>query len=117
MSCSTVCVLSWLSVLPIEEHGFALYKGAFWNALGLPYGWLPSGILAKCIYGHGFTLNCSSGGFPTLCHNELRDFTAAALCKVCHDVAIEPVLQPLSGKSFWYSTANVQDETRLNVGA
>jgi len=74
---------SWLSVLPIEEHGFALHKGAFRDALCLQYGWLPSGLPVKCVCGHGFTVNhamdCSSGGFPILCHNELRDFTIAAL--------------------------------------
>ena len=110
---------SWLSVLPIEEHGFALHKGAFRDALCLRYGWLPSGLPAKCVCGHGFTvdhaMNCSCGGFPTLRHNELRDFTAAALSEVCHDVAIEPVLQPLSGESFRYATANVEDEARLDV--
>ena len=31
-------------------------------------------------------MNCSSGGFPTLRHNELGDFTAAILSEVCHDV-------------------------------
>jgi len=43
------------------------------------------------------------------------DFTAAALSEVCHDVAIKPVLQPLSGESFCYATANVEDEARLDV--
>jgi len=55
-------------------------------------------------------MNCASGGFPTLRHNELVNFTAAALTEVCHDVAIEPVLQPLYGES-----ANVEDEVRLDV--
>ena len=32
---------SWLSVLPIEDHGFALHKGAFCDTLCLHYGWLP----------------------------------------------------------------------------
>ena len=58
---------SWLSVLPIEENGFALHKGAFRDALCLKYGWLPSGLPTKCVYGHGFTvnhaMNCSCGGF------------------------------------------------------
>ena len=110
---------SWLSVLPIEEHGFALHKGAFRDALCLRYGWLPSGLPAKCVCGHGFTvdhaMNCSSGGFPTLCHNELRDFTAAVLSEVCHDVAVEPVLQPLSGESLRFATANVEDEACVDV--
>ena len=29
---------SWLSTLPIAEHGFALHKGAFRDALCLRYG-------------------------------------------------------------------------------
>jgi len=74
---------------------------------------------AKCVHAHGFTvdhaMSFSSGGFPTLHHNELRDFTATALSEVCHDVAIEPVLQPPSGESFHYATANVEDEARLDV--
>ena len=43
--------------------------------------------------------NCASGGFPTLRRNELREFTTGTLYKVCYDVAIKPVLQPLSGES------------------
>ena len=59
---------SWLSVLPIEEHGFALHKGAFSDTLCLCYGWLPVGlqIPSKCVCGNGFTvdhvINCSCGG-------------------------------------------------------
>lgn len=30
---------AWLTALPIEEHGFALHKGAFRDALALTYGW------------------------------------------------------------------------------
>ena len=60
-------------------------------------------------------MNCASGGFPTLHHNELRNFTTAALSEVCHDVAIEPVLQPLSGESFHYATTNVENEACLDV--
>ena len=32
---------SWLSALPIQEHGFCLHKGAFRDALCLRYGWKP----------------------------------------------------------------------------
>ena len=53
---------SWLSILPIEEHGFAFHKGAFRDALCLHYEWLPSGLPAKCVCGHSFTvyhaMNC-----------------------------------------------------------
>ena len=33
---------------------------------------------------------------------------------LCHDVAIEPVLQPLSGH---FATANVEDEARLDISS
>ena len=58
--------LSWLSALPVEEHGFTLHKGAFRDALFLRYGWLPSGLPVHCVCGQGFSidhaLNCPIGG-------------------------------------------------------
>ena len=48
-------------------------------------------------------------------YSEFFDFTAAALSEVCLDVAIEPVLQPLSGESFHYATVNVEGEAHLDV--
>ena len=32
----------WLTVLPLQEHGFALHKTAFHDAIALRYGWDPS---------------------------------------------------------------------------
>ena len=37
--CSEKGASSWLSVLPISEHGIPLHKGAFRDALCLRYGW------------------------------------------------------------------------------
>ena len=58
---------SWLSTLPIEEHGFALHKGAFGDALCLRYGWRPTHLPSHCICGREFTiehaLNCLGEGF------------------------------------------------------
>ena len=112
---------SWLSSLPVEEHGFALHKGAFRDALYLRYRWLPSGLPVNCACGQGFSvdhaLNCPTGGYPTLRHNELRDFTAEILSEVCSDVCTEPHLQPLSGETLTYATANVEDGARLDVSA
>ena len=57
---------------------------------------------SKCVCGSAFNVDhaivCSKGGFPTLRHNEIRDITADLLTEVCHDVAIEPMLQPLTGE-------------------
>jgi len=60
---------------------------------------------------------CPTGGFPTIRHNEIRDLTAALLTEVCHDVAIEPCLQPLNGENFSHHTANVEDGARADVKA
>ena len=85
---------SWLSALPFEEHGFALHKGAFSDALCFHYGWLPEGLPSKCVCGNGFNvdhaMNCSCINLGTL----LQLF-----CLRCHDVTIEPVLQKLTGEN------------------
>uniref|UniRef100_A0A1X7U7Y2 Uncharacterized protein n=1 Tax=Amphimedon queenslandica TaxID=400682 RepID=A0A1X7U7Y2_AMPQE len=53
---------SWLTVLPIKEHGFTLHKGDFRDTLCLRYGWSPPLLLSHCVCGHNFlvehTLNC-----------------------------------------------------------
>ena len=41
--------------------------------------------------------------------NELRDVTASLLSDVCHNVATEPRLQPLSGEFLTYRTAITAD--------
>ena len=85
------------------------------------YGWLPSGLPAHCVCGQGFSvnyaMNCPTGGHPTLRHNELRDFTAETLSEVCTDVCVEPSLQPLTGETFDYATANLEDGARVDVCA
>ena len=48
---------------------------------------------------------CNMGGFPTICYNEIRDLTASLLTEVCHNVAAEPVLQPILGESFTHRSA------------
>ena len=93
---------NWLSVLLVEEHGFHLSRGDFRDALCMRYGWMLPNLPSKCVCGSAFNVDnaivCSKGGFPTLRHNEIRDITADLLTKVCHDVAIEPMLQPLNGE-------------------
>ena len=50
-------------------------------------------------------------------HNELRDLTASLLSEVCHDVGVEPLLQPLSGEILAGRSANVSPEARLDISA
>ena len=112
---------TWLSPLAFEEHGFALHKGAFCDALCLRYGWQPTRLPSQCVCSTKFSiehaLNCPRGGFPSVRHNELRDITADLLTEVCHGVGTEPHLQPVSDEQFTYRTANREDGARLDVVA
>ena len=112
---------SWLSVLPLEEHGFYLHKGEFRDALGLRYGWKLNNTPKTCNCGAQFTVNhamiCHMGGFPTIRHNEIRDITASLLTEVCNNVAIEPALQPLSGENMAGRSANTDDGARVDIRA
>ena len=60
-------------------------------------------------------LSCPRGGFPTLRHNDVRDFTADILTHVCPNMAIEPELQPLTGESLSGGSANIAEGARLDV--
>ena len=111
---------SWLTALPLVAQGFSLHKGAFRDAVRIRYGWALENVPSNCVCGAPFTtdhaMTCSTGGFPTLRHNEVRDLTANLLDEVCSDVAIEPSLQPLSGETLPRST-NREDGARLNIRA
>ena len=112
---------SWLSVLPLEEHGFYLHKGEFRDALCLKYGWKLSNVPQSCNCGAHFTVDhamiCHMGGFPTIRHNEIRDITASLLTGVCHIVSTEPPLQPLTGETLTGRSANTEDNARLDICA
>ena len=57
------------------------------------------------------------GGFPTIRHNELRDFTATLLTEVCHNVAKEPHLQPLTGEQMTLRSSITTDAARVDIRA
>ena len=112
---------TWLTVLPLTEHGFTLHKSAFHDALALRYGWTPSHLPSKCECGKSFNvehaLSCAKGGFPSLRHNEIRDITASLLTEVCSEVCVEPELQPVTSDQLNGASANSQDGARLDVSA
>ena len=85
------------------------------------YGWPIKNVPAKCSCGKQFTithaLSCHRGGFTSIRHNELRNLTADMLQHVCHDVQIEPPLEPLTGEHFRLRSTNRADEARLDVSA
>ena len=108
----------WLVALPIESHGFALHKSAFCDAICLRYGWQPPLLLTTCACSKSFTIdyaqNCPTGGFPIIRHNEVQDLTDL-MSEVCHDVYVEPALQPLTGEHLSPATANIEDSTQLDM--
>ena len=112
---------TWLTSLPLEEFGFSLHKGAFRDALALRYGWLPSNTPTNCECGTSFSvehaLSCPKGGFPSIRHNEVRDNVGGWLSEVCHDVSIEPHLQPITGERLIGASANTEDGARLDIAA
>ena len=112
---------TWLTTLPLVEHGFTLHKGAFHDALALRYGWTPSDMPSTCVCGSKFSvehaLSCARGGFPSIRHNGSRNLTATLLTEVCHDVCIEPELQPVSDEALAGASANRQDGARLDIAA
>ena len=112
---------SWLTALPLKEHGFWLNKRDFRDALALRYDWSLENIPLTCICGNDFTpdhaMVCSFGGFPTTRHNEMRNTIGNFLSEVCSNVAIEPLLQPLSGEVFLASSTTTSQEARSDIRA
>ena len=60
---------------------------------------------------------CCHGGLTFIRHNELRDLIVSWLYEVCHDVAIEPPLQPLTGEAGVPLSANRRDDARVDIHA
>ena len=112
---------SWLTVLPIQEHGYHLHKGSFRDALCMRYGWQPPLLPTTCVCHKAFSvehcLSCPNGGYTIFRHNELRDVTAQLLAETCHNVTTEPSLQPMSGETLKLKSANREDGAQLDVAA
>ena len=64
---------------------------------------------------HTHVLSFPRGGFPSIRHNEIRDVTGNLLTEVCHDVMVEPELQPLTGETLACATSNPSDGARLDI--
>ena len=110
---------SWLTTLPIDEHGFALHKNDFRDALALRYGWRPKGMPISCACGMAnnvdHALSCPRGGYVISRHNEVRDVTASLLGEAVKHVEIEPALQPLDDEIMSNRTAITSDNSRLDI--
>ena len=111
---------SWLTARPAQEHGFVLNKSEFRDAIAIRYNRPIKNLPSTCPCGQPFdlthALNCKRGGFITIRHNEVRDFEAGLLSKVCVDVEIEPSLTPVEGEQL-HPSAIAGDDARLDVRA
>ena len=96
-------------------------KQEFQDALRLRYGWELARVPSHCVCGASFSayhaMICLHGGLSFIRHNELRNLTASWLHKVCHDVAVEPPLQPLTGEALVLASANRRDDARADIHA
>ena len=112
---------NWLNAMPLKDHDFYLNKQTFWDTINLRYGIPLPRLPMKCVCDSGFSvehaLTCKRGGFINIRHNDIRDFTAELLSETCNDVAVEPLLTPLTGESFKFKTAIKDDHARLDVSA
>ena len=99
-----------------KHRCYSSHKSALSLAL-IPQKMAPS----NCPCGHPFStqhvLSCLKGGYPSIRHNELRDFTASLLSETCHGVAVEPSLQPVTSESLNGASANRQGGARLDIVA
>ena len=93
---------SWLTTLPLRDHGFHLTKGEFRDALCFRYDWPLKNIPRLCVCGNPFSIDhamiCRYGGFAIQRHNNVRDLTHNLLQEVCKDVQLEPMLQEVEGE-------------------
>ena len=111
---------SWLSVLSLKDQRFSLHRGGFRDALATRYNRTIKGTPSNCPRGQvcnlTHALNCKDGGFVIIRHDEIRNFNADVLKKLCNDVQVEPQLQPLNGEQV--SSGSVTgDEARLDIRA
>ena len=60
-------------------------------------------------------LSCAKGGLPIHQHNDIRDLTAALMDEVSTSTEIEPSLQPLPDEVLHCRSANIQDESRVDI--
>ena len=101
---------TWLSCVPLEEHGFNLSKQAFQDAVAMRYGWPLDNLPDSCACGSPFSvahgMSCLTGGYSVVRHNHVRDYLAAQLQTVCPAVDTEPLLSAIPDHP---------DEARLDV--
>ena len=101
---------SWLTILPIEEHGFTLTKTEFRDAIHLCYNKTLKGMPNQCTCGQNYdvihAMNYKKGGFIIMRHNSVQDFEANLLKTTLNDVEVEPKLQRIDNEGLNSLTGN-----------
>ena len=108
---------NWLNALPLSRYNFNLNKSEFRDGIYLRYGREPTKTPPTCACGAEFklthALHCAKRGYTHIRHNEIKDTFANLMNEVCHDVEIEPKLQPLQAKAL--STIQLQLKMRHDL--
>ncbi len=99
----------------------SFFTGGNFVVLCLRYGWNLSNTPISHNRDTSFSVDhamiCHMGGIPTIRHNEIRDITATLLTEICHNVATEPLLQPLTNESLAHRSANTEPKAHLDIRA
>ena len=74
-------------------------------------------VLGDTSFSVDHAMVCPYGGFPIIGNNEVHDLPATLITEVCHNIATELSLQPISAETFPNATANTADDVRLDVKA
>ena len=107
------------SLLFHEKGRLHTQQNCFWWLLWLRYGWELHKLPRTCEYWGCFTidqaLSCKKRGFISPRHIQIRGLTTNILKIICHDVLIEPTLRQKTDESIHERTANIKDETRIDI--
>lgn len=118
--CSEKGSSQWLTTTPRSNDGLSLNRQEFRDAIRLRYALPLAHLPSTCVCGNAFTtshaLTCSTGGFISRRHNELRDLLARIMSDVCYDVQTEPMLIPVT-KEEMSQSGNMNDASRLDISA
>lgn len=111
---------SWITSIPTYSHNTILHKNDFVDAIYIRYGWDLLNIPLECKCHAKFSLqhalDCKLGGLRVIQHNEARDTMAQFMREAGFtSVETEPKLQPLSGETFIYKSANKDEEARSDI--